>query len=101
MYKLKNLTNSPYSITLADGTKTMLPARGTLGAVDIHEQHVRMIRACGFIEISKCPIPSDISVPTGKTLEEKYEELTGEHPDKRWGRKRLLDEIKARGKEDD
>ena len=51
MLRIKNLTNSPYPILLADGSKELLPARGEIDA-DIHPQHLQLYRSLGYFVIS-------------------------------------------------
>jgi len=51
MLRIKNLTNSPYPILLADGSKELLPARGEIDA-DIHPQHLPLYRSLGYFVIS-------------------------------------------------
>ena len=51
MLRIKNLTNSPYPILLADGSKELLPARGEIDA-DIHPQHLSLYRSLGYFVIS-------------------------------------------------
>lgn len=48
-----NLTNSPYPITLADGTKDMLPARGRLDNIELDAFYLQQIKLCGYIEIEQ------------------------------------------------
>lgn len=97
MYNLRNLTNSPYVITLAEGGTKVLPARGELKDVEVHYMHVQQIKNCGYIEISDSGKSSDTeSSSEGGGLEklrEEYTDLTGEEPDLRWGKKRLESEI--------
>ena len=51
MLRIKNLTNSPYPIMMADGSKEILPARGEIDA-DIHPQHLSLYRSLGYFVIS-------------------------------------------------
>lgn len=91
--RLKNLTNSPFALIDKDGKKVMLPARGTVD-IEPHPMHAAYYRQVGYFEISEDhgevhgedPGPVDV-------LREKYESLTGEAPDRRWSRRRLLSEI--------
>lgn len=53
MYHLKNITNSPYSIPLADGSTKLLPARGELESVDVHPLSIQQLRVCGYIEVTE------------------------------------------------
>lgn len=50
---IKNLTNSPYPITLANGEKTILPARGSLEGVEVDAASLAQIKACGYITVSE------------------------------------------------
>ena len=90
--QIKNLTNSPYSLTDKDGKAVMLPARGTVD-IEPHPMHVDQYRQVGYFEITEAeplenPDPRD-------ALRAEYEELTGESADKRWGESRLRTEIDA------
>lgn len=49
--KITNLTNSPYPITLADGKKSMLPARGSLDGVQVSERDLALLKQCGYIRV--------------------------------------------------
>lgn len=51
MLRIKNLTNSPYPIMMADGSKEILPASGEIDA-DIHPQHLSLYRSLGYFVIS-------------------------------------------------
>lgn len=55
MHNLRNLTNSPYSLGLADGTSVMLPARGELIGVEVHPLHIQSLRASGYIQVADSP----------------------------------------------
>lgn len=52
MLRIKNLTNSPYPILLADGSKEILPARGVMN-VDVHPQQLPFYRSIGYFQISE------------------------------------------------
>lgn len=117
MTNIKNLLNSPYEIVLADGTKDILPARGSLEGVDIHPMHMPLYRAIGYFEItdgeitegkaSAKPDPLDHdedgkkggSKPAAesddglKELRDQYKELTGKKPHHLWKEDRLQAEI--------
>lgn len=106
MLTIKNLTNSPYPVVLADGSKEMLPARGTLENVDVHPQHVSLYRAIGYFQITESggepaplkkakkpkasPEPVD---PALAKLRKDYKELTGKKPFGGWKADRLQAEI--------
>lgn len=53
--KITNLANSPYSITLADGKKSMLPARGSLDGVQVSERDLALLKQCGYIRVEDNP----------------------------------------------
>lgn len=53
---IKNLTNSPYHIMLADGTRTILPARGELNNVDVHPLHLPLYRMIGYFQIDESEV---------------------------------------------
>lgn len=91
MYNLKNLTNSPYLIPIADGTNKMLPARGELLGADIHPAHVGPLKICGYIVLSE--IETEKKLNTLESLRQEYTEITGEQPDGRWSKKKLEHEI--------
>lgn len=52
MYKVKNLTNSPYKIQTADGGFGRVPARGE-GEFDIHPRMVQPYTSLGYLKITK------------------------------------------------
>lgn len=97
MLRIKNLINSPYQITLADGSKEMLGARGEITA-DVHPQHLHLYRQLGYFQIDEVgdtpkPEKAQDDDEDIDALRAQYTELTGEEPDKRWKEKRLQDEI--------
>lgn len=51
--RIKNLTNSPYPIMLADGKQDILPARGELENVDVHPLHLPLYRMIGYFQIEE------------------------------------------------
>lgn len=65
MLRIKNLTNSPYQIVLADGSKDMLPARGDLVA-DVHPQYLPMYRSIGYFVISEVAEGGDPKAVAGE-----------------------------------
>lgn len=65
MHTIKNLTNSPYEVFLADGTKDMLPARGSLAGVDIHPMHLPLYRQLGYFVITEGGDPIEVAGETG------------------------------------
>lgn len=102
--QIKNLTNSPYSLTDKDGKVVMLPARGTVD-IEPHPLHVNQYRQVGYFEIvesegsekTEASEKAEVSEKTDPrdALRAKYEELTGESADKRWSESRLRTEIDA------
>ena len=100
---IQNLTNSPYDLRLADGSKERLPARGSLEGVDVHPHDLQHLKACGYIRVSagaKTAKPWE-QEPETVSLEDQYFELTGERPDGRWGEDRLAAEVESlKGGED-
>lgn len=109
---IKNLSGYPLDISTANGP-LLLPAHGevsaTLGAYDAD-----VLRNSPWVSISEAPAskadPLDHDGDGKKggakpddgddvaDLRAAYTELTGDEPDKRWGEKRLRDEIaKAQG----
>jgi len=108
---IRNLTNSPYPVVLADGTKEMLPARGTLENVDVHPQYLPIYRSIGYFQITegaaKKPapldhdadgnkggsLPADASEAEIQRLRAEYTELTGKKPHHLWREPRLQEEI--------
>lgn len=90
--QIKNLTNSPYSLTDKDGKAVMLPARGTVD-IEPHPLHVNQYRQIGYFEISETEV-SEKPDPRD-ALRDEYEELSGESADKRWSVSRLRTEIDA------
>lgn len=93
---IKNLTNSPYPITLANGEKTIIPARGSLEGVELRDYDLALLRACGYIEISESA-PVDEQADPRDALRTEYAELSGENADKRWSESRLRSEIAEMG----
>lgn len=116
MLTIKNLTNSPYPVVLADGSKKMLPARGTLENVDVHPQHLPLYRAIGYFQVTEGKakpadpldhddggkkggsLPSDAGDAEIQRLRDEFTELTRKKPHHLWKAERLQAEIdKAMG----
>lgn len=111
MLTIKNLTNSPYLVVLADGSKEMLPARGALENVEVHPQHLPLYRSIGYFQITEGetkksdPLDHDGDGKKGgskpaadaddelQTLRDEYSELTGKKPHHLWKAERLRAEI--------
>jgi len=111
MLTIKNMTNSPYPVVLADGSRTMLPARGTLENVDVHPQHLQLYRSIGYFQISEAEagpkdpldhdgdgkkgrsLPADASEAEIQRLRSEYTDLTGKKPRHLWKQERLQAEI--------
>lgn len=87
---IKNLTNSPYSLTDKNGNAVMLPARGTVD-IEPHPMHVNQYRQVGYFEIEEST--GSAEGDPRDALREEYETLTGEAPDGRWSEKRLQEEL--------
>lgn len=62
--RIKNLTNSPYPIMLADGKQDILPARGELENVDVHPLHLPLYRMIGYFQIEEA---DDVEVKSKDT----------------------------------
>lgn len=96
--QIKNLLNSPYTLTDKDGKKVMLPARGTVD-IEPHPMHVNQYRQVGYFEITESTqsqAEPEVEKPDPRdALRAEYEELSGESADKRWSESRLRAEIDA------
>lgn len=93
MYHVKNMTNSPHKIRLADGTDGRIPARGD-GEFDIHPDYVKPLIMSGYLRVT--PTDSGSEDQDGDDLEAlrtEYLELTGKPADKRWKEARVRAEI--------
>lgn len=80
-HTIKNLTDSPHDVYVADGGRVRLPARGEI-TVTLHPQYEGLYRALGYFEVSD-----------GEDWSGMYEALTGEKPDKRWSEKTLISKV--------
>lgn len=96
MLRIKNLINSPYEITNADGKRVMLPAGGEL-EIDVHPMHLPTISALGYFQITEAgknggrqPADDDDDI---ERLRDEYTELTGKKPHHLWKAERLQEEI--------
>lgn len=107
MLTIKNRTNSPYQIRLADGTTDMLPARGELTA-DVCPQHLPLYRALGYFEIVEVVDPLDHDGDGKKggstahepsddltKLRQEYQEAVGKRPFMGWDAAELQKRIDA------
>ncbi|WP_126969058.1 hypothetical protein [Xanthomonas sp. BRIP62411] len=56
MHKIKNHTNSPHHIQLADGSKGRLPARGE-GEFDVDPKMLPFYQRCGFLKLESVVPP--------------------------------------------
>lgn len=74
MHNLRNLTNSPHSIRLADGAITLLPARGSLDNLELHPSSLLQIKACGYIELTETLPDVDGSEVGGEVTNERRQE---------------------------
>lgn len=95
MYKIRNLTNSPYDLIDADGKKVRLPARGEV-TTSLHPMHEGLYRAIKYMELE--PAPEDTGDTDGpedelETWRSLYESEKGEQPDGRWGIKKIQKEL--------
>lgn len=95
MYKIKNLTNSPYQLVDAKGAAVMLPAMGEI-EIDPHPMHESLYRQLGYFRIEEGGAPEP-KADERDELRAQYEHLTGEKPDGRWSVERLKDEIANNG----
>lgn len=111
MHRIVNRTNSPHKIRLADGTEGRVPAMGE-AVLDVHPKWLPHYRVSGYLDVSeatdKPQLDHDRNGEAGGSkpadergiddLRARYEDLTGDKPDGRWGEKRLQEEIgKAAG----
>lgn len=72
MFKVKNLTNSPYDLLNADGAKEHLPAMGEL-TYDPHPTQAGYVRSVGYFRVEE--------VEKVKKAELGPKDHTGEKPD--------------------
>lgn len=89
MYKIRNLTNSPYDLIDADGNKVRLPARGGV-TTSLHPLHEGLYRNVRYFEIEPVTSGPDDDLDTWRSL---YEAEKGEAPDGRWSAKRIQKEL--------
>lgn len=104
MHRIKNLTNSPYPIAGAGGTK-VLPARGEI-TVEVAPGMLSHYRALGYFEIDKAEAPVPVETTTIESTEPEDQpanaaavsereqlqsrlDAAGITYDKRWGVARL------------
>lgn len=86
MYKIRNLTNSPYDLIDADGNKVRIEAHGEV-TTSLHPLHEGLYRAVRYLELT--PV-------TGEPIEEwrtLYETEKGKAPDGRWSAERIQKEL--------
>lgn len=111
MLTIKNLTNSPHPIVLADGTKAILPARGRLENVEVHPLYLTAYRSLGYFQITESetkvadPLDHDGDGKKGGSqpasdaddevlrLRAEYTDLTDKKPHHLWRAERLQTEI--------
>lgn len=93
--KIKNLLNSPYSLTDKDGKAVMLPAMGEI-EIDPHPMHESLYRQLGYFRIEEGGAPEP-KADEPDELRAQYEQLTGEKPGGRWSVARLKEEIANNG----
>lgn len=74
MYHVKNLTNSPYRITTADGGFGVLMARGE-DDFDIHPNMLNSYKQLGFMVISKV-CDSSVAEPSQVEAEDALDALS-------------------------
>jgi len=89
MYKIRNLTNSPYDLIDADGNKVRLPARGEV-TTSLHPLHEGLYRAVKYMTLEPVVDEPDGDLDTWRSL---YEAEKGEAPDGRWSVKRIQREL--------
>ncbi|MCC5777856.1 hypothetical protein H7H48_02240 [Nitratireductor sp. B36] len=99
MQHIKNLTNSPYEIVMADGKKSMLPARGVLENVEVHPMHLPLYRALRYFEITEIegkPAPAqELDTDDLAKLRAEYQELVGKRAYHGWDAEELQKRIDA------
>lgn len=89
MYKIRNLTNSPYDLIDADGKKVRLPARGEV-TTSLHPMHEGLYRAIKYMELEPVAVEPDGDIEEWRKL---YEAEKGEAPDGRWKVARIQKEL--------
>ena len=87
MYKIRNLTNSPYDLIDADGNKVRLPARGEV-TTSLHPMHEGLYRAIKYMTLE--PVAERDELAEWRKV---YEDEKGERPDGRWSAERIQREL--------
>lgn len=93
---IHNLTNSPFDLLNDKGEKVRIAARGTIEGFKPRPSQLSIYRTLGYFRIEDAgqdqqqePHPEEEEL----TLADRYRELTGKDPDKRWSAKRLRTEV--------
>lgn len=90
MYKIRNLTNSPYDLIDADGKKVRLPARGEV-TTSLHPLHEGLYRAVKYMTLE--PVADEPERDELAEWRKVYEDEKGERPDGRWSAERIQREL--------
>ena len=89
MYKIRNLTNSPYDLIDADGNKVRIDAHGEV-VTTVHPLHEGLYRAIKYLTLEPVTAEKDDDLETWRAL---YETEKGDAPDGRWSAKRIQKEL--------
>lgn len=96
---IHNLTNSPFDLLNDRGEKVRIAARGSIVGFKPHPSQLPFYRSLGYFRIEDArqePERGQQQEPRPEeelTLADRYRELTGKDPDKRWSAKRLQAEV--------
>lgn len=100
---IHNLTNSPFDLLNDKGEKVRIAARGTIEGFKPQPSQLSIYRSLGYFRIEDAGQGQEPeqdqqqeSRPEEEeelTLADRYRELTGKDPDKRWSAKRLRAEV--------
>jgi len=97
---IHNLTNSPFDLLNDKGEKVRIAARGSIVGFKPHPSQLPFYRSLGYFRIeetgrdSKRDQQQELHPEEEElTLADRYRELTGKDPDKRWSAKRLRAEV--------
>lgn len=96
---IHNLTNSPFDLLNDRGEKVRIAARGSIVGFKPHPSQLSIYQSLGYFRIeetgqdSKRDQQQEPRPEEELTLADRYRELTGKDPDKRWSIKRLQSEV--------